>query len=316
MASQDTPDPASDRPDVLVVGAASRDLAPDDERGWRLGGATTYCSLTLARLGFRVRALVGVDREAARAHELSLLHDAGVEVALVALAHGPVFDNIEGPRGRTQLCLSVADELPRAALPSGWESASAMLLGPVAAELGADWVDVARHVPLVALGWQGLLRELEVEAVVRRRAPAPSPLLRTVSLAVMHHADVLPGTRLDDLVRLLGDDATLVITDGGRGGLVVRSGAPARIRRYPAIPADAEVDPTGAGDVFLAALLAARLAPTRLGGRPGTGSDLRLAAAAASLSVEAPGLAGVPTLRAVVERARRPPAIDGGTDGR
>src|SRR6185295_20414519 len=38
-------------PMVLVVGAASRDITPDDPRGWRLGGAATYGSLLLARLG-------------------------------------------------------------------------------------------------------------------------------------------------------------------------------------------------------------------------------------------------------------------------
>ena len=40
-------DPA---PDVVVVGAAARDIAPDDPRGWRLGGGVSYSALTTARL--------------------------------------------------------------------------------------------------------------------------------------------------------------------------------------------------------------------------------------------------------------------------
>ena len=69
-------------PTVLVVGAASRDVTAEDPRGWRLGGAVTYGALTLGRLGFRVRALVGVDREAASARELDLLRAAGVVITL------------------------------------------------------------------------------------------------------------------------------------------------------------------------------------------------------------------------------------------
>ena len=45
-------------PQVVVVGAACRDLVDDDERGWRLGGGASYSALALARLGLRVGALV------------------------------------------------------------------------------------------------------------------------------------------------------------------------------------------------------------------------------------------------------------------
>ena len=51
--------PSSDLPDIVVVGAASRDRVEDDPRGWRLGGAVSYAALAIARLGLRVGALVG-----------------------------------------------------------------------------------------------------------------------------------------------------------------------------------------------------------------------------------------------------------------
>ena len=56
--------------DVVHIGSAARDIAPDDPRGWRLGGGVTYASLTTARLGLRTGAVVGVDDLAAGAHEL------------------------------------------------------------------------------------------------------------------------------------------------------------------------------------------------------------------------------------------------------
>ena len=79
----------SEAPQIVVVGAASRDLVDDDVRGWRLGGGVSYSALALARLGLRVGALVGVDGLAADADELDLLRDAGAEVQLVHLGRGP-----------------------------------------------------------------------------------------------------------------------------------------------------------------------------------------------------------------------------------
>jgi sugar/nucleoside kinase (ribokinase family) len=74
------------------------------------------------------------------------------------------------------------------------------------------------------------------------------------------------------------------------------------MHQYPAIPPPAIVDPTGAGDVFLAALLAARAEPRLVGGRLDRHYDLKLGAAVASLVLERPGLLGVPDRAAVRSR--------------
>jgi sugar/nucleoside kinase (ribokinase family) len=79
-------------------------------------------------------------------------------------------------------------------------------------------------------------------------------------------------------------------------------GGPRNLRHYPAIRTHGAVDPTGAGDVFLAALAAARIEPRLVGGRLDRGLDLLLAAAAASLVLEAPGLLGVAGRSAVARR--------------
>jgi sugar/nucleoside kinase (ribokinase family) len=293
-------DPAGS-PAVLVVGAASRDVTDADPRGWRLGGAVAYASLTLARLGLRVRSLVGADGPASAAQELDLLRDAGAEVAVAPLAHGPVFDNIEQPRGRRQRCLSVADAIPLAALPRHWEGNDAVLLGPVAGELGPEWCAV--QAPLVALGWQGLLRRLVAGADVERAPPRPDPLLAAADVVGVSVDDVDPGTRLRGLVDLVRPGATLVVTRGDRGGTALVSRRPARsiLRAYPAIPSNGVIDATGAGDVFLAAFVATAIDGARLGAVD-VAARLTLAAAAGSIAVEGPGLLGVPTLDAVRRR--------------
>ncbi|HEY8987662.1 MAG TPA: hypothetical protein VIM39_01500, partial [Candidatus Limnocylindrales bacterium] len=147
-------------PSVVVVGAAARDLAEDDPRGWRLGGGVSYSALTTARLGLPTGAIVGVDEEASTASELDLLREAGVDVRLVPLEHGPVFVNIERAEGRLQLCENHSDPLPVDAVPAAWRAAPGWILAPVAAELPPDWAGVPADDAFVAVGWQGLLREL------------------------------------------------------------------------------------------------------------------------------------------------------------
>jgi sugar/nucleoside kinase (ribokinase family) len=292
----------TDSPIALVVGAASRDVVADDPRGWRLGGAVAYGSLSLARLGLQVWALVGADREAAGAHELELLRAAGVSIAIADLASGPVFDNAE------HLLLSTSDTIPVSALPRRWATGfDALLLAPVAAELGNAWAGLARAdpAPLVALGWQGLLRVLATNTVIRPRPPETTPLSRAADVAVVSEADVDVAFPPHALLGMLRPGATLAWTQGARGGLLLEaelSGRDATARPYPAIPSDSSIDPTGAGDVFLAGLVAARL-------QPSLGDPVTVAAAAASLTVEGPGLAGVPDLAAVRRRMTRPPSL-------
>ncbi len=303
-------------PDLVVVGAASRDQAADDPRGWRLGGTATYAALTAARLGLRVGCVLGVDGPASGASELTTLEEAGVLLRRVELGKGPVFDNIEIDGHRRQRWTSASDEVPVAALPAEWRNARGWLMGPIAGEVGPDWAAAPGRDARVCLGWQGLLRRFAPDGWVERVEPARSVLLDRAGLVCASLDDVPSGSRLDDL-RRFAPSATVVLTAGARGGLVSEAlaadpgaageatdrpgiGASGRgLRRYLAIAATPR-DPTGAGDVFMATLMAAWL----LTGDLATSRALRLAAAAGSCAVEAQGLAGVPTRQEVVARLR------------
>jgi sugar/nucleoside kinase (ribokinase family) len=99
-----------------------------------------------------------------------------------------------------------------------------------------------------------------------------------------------------------------LVTEGDLGGLLIRvgDGGPREILRYLPTATDAETDPTGAGDTFLAALLASVLRPAIVGRRRSRRApDLRFAAAAGSLAVEGPGLTAVPDRAAVLVRRAR-----------
>jgi sugar/nucleoside kinase (ribokinase family) len=264
----------------------------------------SYSALTAARLGIPTAAIIGVDEEASSAFELDLLRQAGVGIELVPLENGPVFVNLERPEGRLQLCSSRSDPVPVAAVPEAWRSARGWILAPVAAELPEAWADVPSATAVVAVGWQGLLRDLVPGEAVRHVDPQPSPVIARADLVGLSRDDVDPATELAWLCGLLRPGSTLAITRGDRGGLVMDGGpdGPGHPRHYPPVRSHNPIDPTGAGDVFLAALAAARIEPRLIAGRVEVGFDLLLAAAAASLVLEGPGLLGVPDRTAVMER--------------
>jgi hypothetical protein len=306
-------------PEVVVVGAASRDLAPDDPRGWRLGGGVAYAALTCARLGVRTAAVIGLDPQASDAQELGLLAGAGVLLFRVPLAHGPVFRNLESPGGRVQACVDPGSTLPVVAVRHAWRRAGAWILAPVAGELEDAWADSIFADAYVALGWQGLLRGLRAGSDVTRRAPSAGRLVQRADLVSLSEHDVAPGTRPEELARFLHPGARLVVTRGAAGGHVadVTGGGVGNVAPYQAVTAAHQVDATGAGDTFLAALVVSVIRGKQ-GAEPAPADgieaarhgwpapDLRFAAAAASLTVEGPGMEAVPNRAAVMRRLAGP----------
>jgi len=289
-------------PDVVIVGAATRDLNDAAPHGWLLGGGVTYGALALSRLGLHVGMLLGLDDQARSAPELDLIRAAGAEIVEVPLRNGPVFRNIERPEGRIQICDGPSDPVPVAALPARWAGAPAWVLAPVASEITDEWASAPLDGACVAFAWQGILRHLDPGARVRPREPGPSALVRRADILAVSRHDIPGGMALGQIAGWMAPHAELLLTAGLLGGLLFRVQQQRIVsaRAYPSIPSSAEIDATGAGDTMLAGLVAARLAA----GRPETsrGRDLHLGALAASLLVEGPGMTSVPRLRQVSER--------------
>jgi sugar/nucleoside kinase (ribokinase family) len=292
---------APERPTLLVVGAATRDIDADDPRGWRLGGGVSYAAIAASRLGVRTRALIGVDAAAAQAHELDALSDAGVAVTLVPLASGPVFDNRETSAGREQHIVRASDSLPTSALPDNWRAPTAVVLAPVAAELDEEWASAFPPETLVALGWQGLLRRLTPGRQVERLQPARTAIVERANALQISAEDVAGNPA--DIRSLLGDGQELIVTNGARGAMYLRRESDSLTARFiPAIQASRVVDATGAGDIFLASWIGARVLTTAAGvprDAPGetrmASRELAVAAANSSLSIAVRGMTELPT---------------------
>ena len=193
-------------------------------------------------------------------------------------------------------------------VPPAWREARAWSIVPVAGEIDDTWAAAVPATAYLTLGWQGFLRDLDAGERVRRRLPAASALLGRADLVGVSHHDVGFGTSVTTLVGFLRPGADLLVTEGDLGGVLVRVGQAGTREAFRYLPTatDHEIDPTGAGDTFLAALLASVLRPAIVGRhRSRRSPDLRFAAAAGSLAVEGPGLSAVPDRAAVLVRRTR-----------
>ena len=266
-----------------------------------------YAALTSARLGLRSIAIIGVDRITERAAELDLLRAAGVTLELVPIGQGPVFDNLETVGGRVQTCIEPGDPVPVIEVRPAWSRTPSWLVVPVAAETLPEWATAVPGRAHLTLGWQGILRVLAAGRRTGRKPPERTALTQRADLVGVSRQDLGPSS-VDDALAVLRPGARLVVTDGQAGGLIatageVDRGAPVQYRAIRA----RQVDPTGAGDVFLAALAALPLIQGRTLARDAAvnADDAHWAAAAAALAVEGVGLAAVPDRAAVEARVSR-----------
>lgn len=222
---------------------------------------------------------------------LAPLHDLAVLCRPAATT--TTFENVYTAGRRSQRCLTVAERLGPADVPPRWrETARAVLLAPVMNEVDPA-LAYAFPGALVGVAAQGYLRTRRRDgaAVGRRWQPSRRWLGRLAAL-------VLSGDDLAHapaLISKLSVAPVLVLTHGAAGAQLICGGETVVVPAYPAH----EVDATGAGDVFAAALLVALVE-----GRP-PAAAARFAASAASWAVEAPGTEGIATREQIEERLRR-----------
>ncbi len=271
------------RLDFLAVGHVTVDRV---EGVLRLGGAAAYASLTAARLGLSSGAVTSVGADFPFWNDLS-----EVEVHYTEAPTTTTFENVYESGERRQRVLGAAlplTELTLAPMRERLAEDAAVLYCPVAHELRCPLVPLTPS-GLSATAPQGLFRSWDAEGCVR---PADWP----DALASLSPVDVVSMSEKDhaapeELADEFGGRA-FAITKGAHGARLYSRGD---VYDLPAFPAK-EVDPTGAGDVFAAALVVALRE-----GRPVVEATL-FACCAASFAVEAPGIAGIPHRSDVVRR--------------
>jgi sugar/nucleoside kinase (ribokinase family) len=236
---------------VAVIGHLARDVVNGGQP--RIGGAPWYAGRALRALG-RPADIAAKCGEADRRRFLLQLVQLGLPVRLVT-------------GGETTEFAIDYDTEPRrmavGAVGEPWTPAEA-----VHAVGRAEWVQVApllrSDFPAATLARLGRGRRLLLDAQGLVRVPQTGPLefdtdfdpamLEAVSMLKIAEEEAVALTgSVDDVVALGVPE--VIVTLGTQGCIVYARG---RVERVPARPLDDVKDPTGAGDGFAAAYVAAR----------------------------------------------------------
>jgi len=275
-------------PDFLVIGHLAKDRTAE---GWRLGGTAAYASLTASKLGLRAAVLTSA---ASDLDPSLLLPD--IDVRLLPASETTTFENIYSPEGRLQYVWARAGRIAASDVPREFREAKVVLLGPLVGEVEEEVAHCFSR-SLLAISTQGWLRAVLPDGRVEQISPRqwrPRLLLKR-SRALFVSEEDLPPTEVEEALARWAAQVPILAFTRGAGG--ARLWSERRWRQVPAIPAQ-ELDPTGAGDVFAGAFLS-RYVET------GDAWQAALfAAAAASISLEAPGTAAIPSRGQVEERLR------------
>jgi len=272
-------------PDFLVIGHITKDIQAD---GYTIGGTVTYSALTARNLGYRA-AIVTAAGSDLDAHEL--LHD--VMVVRLPSSATTTFQNLYPDGHRVQYLRAVAEPIPASAVPPAWRETPVVHLGPLSQELTPDLARLFKS-SLIGVTPQGWMRQWDETGRV-------SPTDWESAAEVLSIADVLIFSAEDvahapELINAYAELARImVVTLGARGADLYHEG---RRRHFPTFMPAAEVDPTGAGDVFAAAFL------LKLHETDDPEFATHFANCVASFCVEKPGTLGIPTREQVEERLR------------
>lgn len=268
-------------PEYVIVGHICQDLLPDGSLS--LGGSVSYAATTALRMGCRVGVITSAGPNLDLAGALP-----GAQISCHRAAATTVFENIYHDGARKQILHKRADVITCDQVPHSWRSAPMVYLGSIDQEIDPSVFHCFADEALICVMPQGFFRHWDERGRIAFSEWTPSEaVLRRINVLVLSELDVPNPERLVcEWGRFV---EIIVITRAERGATVYQTGD---LCHYPARPAQ-QVDPTGAGDVFAAAFLL-HLAEMR-----DPCQAARFANAAASFSIEGPGVAGIPFRRQV-----------------
>jgi sugar/nucleoside kinase (ribokinase family) len=270
------------KPDYLLLGHVTRDVLPDGTTA--PGGTSLYSALTAHQLGQRV-AVVSAPAE------LPVDWPAAITVAFHPSPSPPTFENRYTAQGRRQILHAASEAITLADIPLEWRAAPVVHLGPVLGETPEHFVSLFPDA-LLGVTPQGWMRTWDplLPSAIDYRPWRPDPaLLKRIDVLVLSIEDVKGDVAL--VAEYARYCPLVAFTQGARGATLFRHGKPHGIAAFPAI----ERDPTGAGDVFAAALL------VRLHETSDPVASAHFAACVAAGSIEGAGGNAIPT-RAEAER--------------
>jgi sugar/nucleoside kinase (ribokinase family) len=290
--------------DLIVFGHLTKDTIVNADKETRnaMGGAATYTSLAAAKLGIVVGIVtkVGMDFEE---EYLNYLKKANIDLLglKVEKEKTTAFENVYEESGvRTQRLLSYIKPLKVADVPASYFDAECFHFGPVFHEVPYDIIKLSHQ--------KGILTSLDVQGYCRDQGSQHEVKLTSWKEAreILQHVDILKCdekeaeqlAEIDNLKKAaklildLGPKIVLV-TQGVKGSILCHKCGLEQIHVYPTVRL---VDPTGAGDAYVAGFIVEYL-------RTG---DLKhsalFASCVASFVVEGFGAENLPTRNMAIRR--------------
>lgn len=224
--------------DYLLIGHVTADLQPDQSIS--LGGTASFSGLTSANLGHRVGLVTSC------ASDLPLDALDSIQKWIVPAEKTTMFRNEGLGSSRVQHLYSIATFLTSAHVPPAWSKCKLVHLGPIAAEIDPDVVQLFPD-SLICLTPQGWYRQADKNGLVKHVDWPEERALLTKAHAVVLSIEDLRGDehRVQELAKIC---PLLVVTENREGARVFCQG---EVRFFPAHPVEM-VEDTGAGDIFAA----------------------------------------------------------------
>ena len=228
----------------LLIGHLTADLTPEGNR--RLGGTVSYAARTARAFGLQVRLL------SSAAHDEPLLDGLGPfvdEQIIVPAESTSTFENIYDSEGRrTQVIRGVAASLSANDVPSDWLSTPLVHLAPLTGEVDPNLAHTFKD-STVLLTLQGWLRQWGNDGRVEFKRWFDPDILQDIDIVVFSEEDIAEAPDLEQA--FAGAVEHLFVTRADKGGTYYHRG---QAHQYDT-PHPEEVNTTGAGDVFAAAVL-------------------------------------------------------------
>lgn len=268
------------RPDYLLVGHMTADLTP--EGGRVLGGTVSYAARTACAFGLRVGVLTSAAKDDALVEELGEYVD---DLIVIPGEDTSTFENIYTPDGRDQYIRGVAERLTLEHLPQAWRDIPLVHFGPLTGEIDPAVWFAAFPDAITLMTGQGLLRQWGDDGHVTFKTWFDPDALRTLDWLVLSEEDIVLAPELEAQYAAAANH--FVLTRAEKGGTHYFAGSKSETYDTPQVEV---LNPTGAGDVFAAALLCSL---HLLGNDPGAAFEV--AATVGATSVTRSGWDGAPT---------------------
>ncbi len=230
--------------DTLLIGHIAADVVP---QGLTLGGTVGYAAWTAHAFGRRV----GVLTSARPDDPLLATFAPQISIRVIPAAATTTYDNQYTPSGRVQYIQAVAEHLRAEHIPADWRTPSTVHLAPIADEISPDVITAFSTQTTMLITPQGFMRQWGPDGRIQFKRWFDRDLLKRAQFVVLSEEDIAQAPDVEQEYRQHTE--ILVVTQGDQGGRYYIQGEPFYYQAHPT----PTVDPTGAGDVFAAALVMA-----------------------------------------------------------